>query len=245
MAGTMTMRETPDVETSSAGYAARFQGEVGRYLLGVQERGVLELMLGEGLPTTGRSVLDVGGGHAQLAPPLAREGFDVTVLGSDDRCAARLPAGGAVRFASGDLLDQPFGDGSFDAVVSVRLISHMTDWEGLVAELCRVARRTVVIDYPTLASLNALSALAFPLKRAIERNTRTYRSFSPGELHAAFAQHGFRPVRAIRQFVVPMGLHRLLGGSGLARGVEEGLRRAGVTRLLGNPVLLRLDREVA
>ncbi len=240
-------RETPDVETSSDGYAARFAGPAGRYMLSVQERGVLDL-LARAPALLGGTVLDVGGGHMQLAPPLARAGCQVTVFGSDHRCAARLragPAEPAIRFIAGDLLALPFDDRAFDAVVSVRLISHVQDWPGLVAELCRVARRAVLIDYPTLSSLNALSLLTFPLKRAIEKNTRTYRSFRDSEIGGAFARHGFRPAARVRQFAVPMAAHRLLGRTGVVRAAERGLRAAGVTGLLGNPVLLRLDRTLA
>ena len=240
-------RETPDIETSSDNYASRFAGPAGHYMLAVQERGVLSLL--EQAPSAlGGRVLDVGGGHMQLAAPLVERGCEVTVFGSDDLCAARLRAGplaGQVGFASGDLLALPYPDQAFDAVVSVRLISHMEDWRGLVAELCRVARQAVVIDYPTMASLNALSLVTFPLKRAIEKNTRTYRSFRSSELEGEFARHGFQPAGRFKQFVVPMAAHRLLGRTGIVRGVESGLRAAGVTGLVGNPVLLRLDRVAA
>ena len=37
-------------------------------------------------------MLDVGGGHGQLAIPLCRAGYRVTVLGSDASCRRRLEA---------------------------------------------------------------------------------------------------------------------------------------------------------
>ena len=237
----------PDVETSSDGYASRFTGPAGRYLLAVQEHGVVDLLKRPPC-MLGRTVLDVGGGHMQLARPLAGLGCDVTVFGSDERCAARLraaPADEKVRFMAGDLLALPFEDQAFDAVVSVRLVSHMDDWPGLVGELCRVARHSVLIDYPTLSSLNALSLLTFPLKRAIEKNTRTYRSFRDSEIRGAFARLGFRPAGRVKQFTVPMAAHRLLGQTGVVRSLERGLRVTGVTGAIGNPVLLRLDRVAA
>jgi len=234
--------EQPDVETSSDGYAARFAGPAGRYMLGVQEAAVRSMLAD--LPP-GASVLDVGGGHGQLAGPLARLGFKVTVFGSTAACRARVgdgPPGNPIGFDAGDLLALPYADRSFDAVVSVRLVSHMDDWEGLVAELCRVARRSVVIDYPALASVNALSLLTFGVKKRIERNTRTYRSFWASELARAFGRHGFRPARSVRQFAIPMVAHRVMKGRWPARAAETLLRSVGATRLLGNPVILRLDR---
>jgi 2-polyprenyl-3-methyl-5-hydroxy-6-metoxy-1,4-benzoquinol methylase len=237
-------REMPDVETSSDHYTLRFRGATGAYLLSVQEKGIITL-LDQGAMLPGRTVLDVGGGHMQLAGPLTQQGAKVTVLGSDPSCGGRWSAGalvGQVQFLAGDLLAMPMADQQFEVVVCIRLLSHMEEWRALVAELCRVARHSIVIDYPTLASLNALSLFAFPLKRAVETNTRTYRSFRDREVEEAFAQNGFLPVSSYRQFVLPMAAHRVLGRFGLLRWVEAGLRAIGVTRRIGNPVLLRLDR---
>jgi len=79
----------PDVATSSDDYARRFARPVGEWFLSVQEQACLDLVR----PWRGGSVLDVGGGHAQVAVPLAREGYAVTVLGS-------TPGGPASRWRS-------------------------------------------------------------------------------------------------------------------------------------------------
>jgi len=236
-------RETPDIETSSDGYASRFAGPVGHYLLSVQEQGVLSLLQND-RPLSGRLVLDVGGGHAQLAGPLLKQGCKVSVAGSDARCALRVRQlhGEAVAFYEGDLTDMPIVDRAFDTVISVRLISHMDNWPGLVAELCRIADKTIIIDYPTYASLNLLSLATFPLKKRIEKNTRTYRSFWDGEIQASFARHGFKATADYRQFTLPMALHRLFASSGGLRNLEALMRKVGVTALIGNPVLRRFDR---
>jgi 2-polyprenyl-3-methyl-5-hydroxy-6-metoxy-1,4-benzoquinol methylase len=234
--------ETPDIETSSANYASRFKGPAGAYMLDVQEKSVLAL-LKDGRPLPGRAVLDVGGGHAQLAGPIAGLGCDVTVIGSDASCETRLRSGAnpdKINFVIGNLLDMPFADRAFDTLVSVRLISHIEDWPKLVAELCRVAGKSIVIDYPTWRSVNALSLLTFPLKKAIEKNTRTYTTFWDGAIRKAFAAHGFRPVATRNQFVMPMALHR--ASKGALKSVEEGFRAVGITRMVGNPVIIRLDR---
>ncbi len=78
--------ETADIETASDDYAARFSGAVGSYFLQVQSRLTLDLL--EDLPRA--SVLDVGGGHAQLTRPLIDNGYTVTVTGSADICRTRL-----------------------------------------------------------------------------------------------------------------------------------------------------------
>lgn len=238
------MRETPDIETSSEGYATRFAGSVGQYLLSVQEHGVLSL-LRDRTGLLGRTVLDVGGGHAQLVGPLSTGGCIVTVFGSDAHCSARLRSvyGNVIPFYAGNLLAMPFGDRSYDTVVSVRLISHMENWRVLISELCRVADRTIIIDYPTYASLNLLSTILFFWKKLIEKNTRTYQTFWDSEIQEMFAVHGFKIANSFPQFVLPMALHRLCGNSNFMRKIEEGFRKVGITRLIGNPVLVRLNRE--
>ena len=238
---TTPFSETPDIETSSENYASRFRGPAGAYMLDVQEKSVLAL-LKDGRPLEGRTVLDVGGGHAQLAGPIAGLDCAVTVVGSDESCATRLN-GDDVTFAIGNMLDLPFAERSFDTLVSVRLISHIENWPRLVAELCRVADKSIIIDYPTWRSINALSLLTFPLKKAIEKNTRTYTTFWDGAIRRTFAQHGFRAVATRNQFVMPMALHR--ASKGALKPVEEGLRATGVTRLIGNPVIIRFDRVTA
>lgn len=232
----------PDLETSSIRYARRFSGETGAYLLRIQDEGVRRLIVDAG--TGFASALDIGGGHGQLIDALLTDNRAVTVVGSTDACAERLRCSaqaGRVTFATADLLNLPYADRSFDLVTSIRLLAHIADPDRLIAELCRVANKSVIVDYPSWIGPNALALAAFPIKRLIEKDTRTYRTFWPGHLIRTFRAHGFRPARPIRQFAAPMGLHRLAGSP--VRHLEEGLRRLGITGLIGNPVLHRFDRE--
>lgn len=232
----------PDVETSSDAYANRFAGDTGTYLLDVQQRAIADLLGGD----TPRAVLDLAGGHCQLVDQLLATGAEVTILGSDHRCAERLARtrhADTVAFEASELLATPYPDARFDLVTCIRLMAHMEHWHVLVAELCRVARSTVIVDYPSLSGLNALSALAWPVKRAIEGDTRTYRSFWPGQVARQFKANGFRCTQTYRQFAIPMGLHRLIGQP--AGRAEEWLRTAGATAMIGNPVMARFDRIAA
>lgn len=235
-------REDADVETSSERYARRFAGPIGQWFLDVQARTTLDLLSAWPQAT----VLDVGGGHGQLAAPLAASGRPVTVLGSTPECGGRLrsPAPSApIRFASGDLLALPFSDRSFDVATAFRLLPHVSRWQDLVAELARVARRAVVIDYPTRRSVNAVSALFFGLKKGIEGDTRPFRVFRDGEIRRAFAAAGFAPSARRPQFSLPMALHRGLGSAAVSRLLEGAARATGLTRALGSPVILRLERR--
>ncbi len=135
--------EDADIGTSSEDYARRFTGAVGP---------LVHRDANQNHPRISRrlagwaSILDVGGGHAQITPPLLEAGYEVTVAGSDPSCNARLQpwlSGGRCKFEVADLRALPYPDRSFDAVVCLRLLPHSVDWTGLIGELCRVASRSV------------------------------------------------------------------------------------------------------
>lgn len=233
---------SPDVETSSEGYARRFSGEVGRFFLDVQNAAVLDLLA----PWPGAKVLDVGGGHAQLAPALVERGFRVTVVGSEEICRERLDRAlppGSFEFRACDLLHLPYPDRSFDAVVSLRLLAHVEHWRELVAELCRVASRAVILDYSDSRSFNQLYGPLFSWKKAVEGNTRTFHTFKPGEVAAEAARHGFGRPAERRQFFLPMVVHRAMKSGRFSRTSERASAALGLTRWLGSPIVLGIERE--
>jgi ubiquinone/menaquinone biosynthesis C-methylase UbiE len=234
-------RETPDIETSSASYASRFTGKAGRYLLEVQSRTIAQAL--RDLPPG--KALDVGGGHGQLVDLLRGLGWDVTVHGTDPQCEQNLRGLHGKKdcaYLQGDLFHLPVADRAFDLVIAVRLISHVEDWPRLVAEMCRVARAAVVIDYPSTSGLNALTPLLFGLKKSLEGNTRTYTSFSRRELDEQFGLHGFGNGRQVKQFFMPMVVHRMGKGAAPLRLMERVFRALGLTALAGSPIILRVDR---
>jgi ubiquinone/menaquinone biosynthesis C-methylase UbiE len=238
-------REDADVESSSERYARRFDGPVGRWFLERQARITLECLAG--LPP-GAAVLDVGGGHAQLTPPLVEAGYRVTVIGSDPSCGARLAsltASGRCRFDVGDLLALPYGDQAFEAVVCYRLLAHSVDWRRLIGELCRVARHRVLVDYPARRSVNVASEALFRIKNSIERGTtRPFVLYGRGEIARAFEAAGFAVTAVRPQFFLPMALYRLAGSASLARAAEGLAGSLTLTSLFGSPVIARADRRV-
>ena len=234
--------ETADIETSNDDYATRFKGATGAWMLAVQTRLTRALLRNRPRGT----LLDVGGGHGQLAYPLADDGWNVTVLGSAPSCRARLAAlADAQRctFTVGNVIDLPYPDRHFDAVVCFRLLTHCERWPLLVRELCRVSRGPVIVDYPTSQSVNAIAPALFSAKRKIERNTRTWRLFRHAEVTEAFAAAGFRVATRRKQFDLPMVLHRALRCAPLSAGLEALCRAGGLTALAGSPVILRAERE--
>jgi SAM-dependent methyltransferase len=234
----LTQQENPDIETSSEDYARRFVGPVGDYFLRVQEQLCLELLR----PWAGCCVLDVGGGHAQIAIPLTEAGYKVTVVGSNDSCNDRLSRLARERslnipFFVGDLLNLPLSDRSFDVVISLRLISHVVSWKGLVRELTRVAKEAVLIDYPSLLSFNLAVPLLFRLKKLVERNTRPFLCFTRRQVSDAFWECGFDVSATKPEFFIPMALHRALKRSDFTEHSEQLIANVGATRLFGSPIL--------
>jgi SAM-dependent methyltransferase len=240
------LRENADVQASTEEYARRFAGSVGHWFLEVQSR--LTLAALAGLPV-GATVLDVGGGHAQVALPLAEAAYWVTVVGSDRSCGRRLApwcSAGRGRFHVADLHHLPYQDRAFDAVTCYRLMAHSIDWHRLVGELCRVAAHRVVVDYPARRSVNILSRPLFAMKRTVERGTtRPYAMYDRDEIAACFSQAGFRVTNEFPQFFLPMALHRLAKAAWLVRAAEGPARALGLTRIFGSPVIARADRVVA
>ena len=168
------------------------------------------------------------------------------MLGSDPACEKRVEPWtrrGRARFLAADLLEPGLEPRSFEVVLSYRLLPHVARWPALVATLARLARRAVIVDYPTRRSVNAIADLTFGLKRGVEKDTRPFTVFADAEIEGAFAANGFRRTGRAPQFLLPMALHRATGSAALARALEGAGRLSGLTRLLGSPVILRLEPD--
>ena len=231
--------ETADIETSNDDYATRFAGKTGQWLLDVQERLTLSLIDRD----QGLRILDVGGGHGQLAIPLCREGYEVTVIGSDASCRKRIAEivdSGACTFDIGNVIDLPYEDDSFDTVIAFRMMTHCERWPELTRELCRVAKHAVIVDYPTSQGMNAIAPMFFEAKKKVEVNTRTWKLFKHREVLDAFQAHGFRKERRKAQFFLPMVVHRMLKCKPLSTFAEAVCRILGFTGLWGSPVIIRM-----
>jgi SAM-dependent methyltransferase len=236
-----TATEAPDVETASDAYARRFAGPVGTWLLAVQTETLRRLLA----PWPAASVLDVGGGHAQAAAPLVAWGHPVTVTGSAPSCRARLdrllPAA-AFRFEECPVHALPFPDASFDVVVALRLLAHVGAWRELLGELARVARVAIVLDYPPRRGVHRWADRLFGWKRAVEGDTRPYRSFLPGEIEGELARMGWVASASRGELLLPLAFHRLLRAAPISRLLEATPRRLGVTARRGAPVMLLATR---
>ncbi len=231
--------DRPDLDPSTDRYAARFAGPAGEWLLSVQTRALRKLM-----PDSPVELLDVGGGHGQVARPMLEDGHQVTVLASTPEALGRLPEIQSDRLAleTGPLTGLPFDDRSFDVVTSFRMMAHVGDWERLLSEMTRVARRAVIFDFPVPSGANALEPLLFGLKKRIEGDTRRFEVIRKGEVQKHLGALGFDQTQSIGQFALPMVVHRKLKRPALSQRLESGLAAIGLASAIGSPVVMRADR---
>ena len=234
--------EDADVHSASDEYRTRFAGQAGAWLLKRQTEIALDLLSDR----IGESVLDVGGGHGQIALPLAEAQFRVTVLGSCDGALSQvlpLKMDGRCTVTTGDLLALPFPDRSFTVVTCFRILPHAYDVTRLVSELCRVSADLVLVDYPTDQSINALTPLLFSTKKRIEGNTRPYTLFKHAEIDQLFSESNFKLAARVPQFFLPMVIHRLLQSPLISEALEAPFRWLGITAKFGSPVIALYQRQ--
>ncbi len=238
MVTTDNFLETADIETSSDDYASRFAGEIGTWLLKVQEQATLRMLA----PYPHARILDVGGGHGQLTGALIQNGYQVTVLGSADICKARIKNfldANQCEFKVGNVLDLPYPEAAFDVVISYRFLAHVTQWQQFLGELSRVAKEAVIIDYPTVRSFNAIAPYLFKLKKGLEGNTRPFTCYQEKEILDFLQNIGLKQSERYAQFLMPMVLHRALKSTQVSSALEKILRLCGFTNLFGSPVIAK------
>jgi ubiquinone/menaquinone biosynthesis C-methylase UbiE len=223
--------------------SARFSGPIGRLLAETQESVIAAFLA----PVAGTTVLDVGTGTGRAAIALARRGALVTGIDASAEMLAvaerrAREAGAAVTFTQGDAHGLAFPSASFDAVVCLRVLMHTPDWRRSLAELCRVARRRVLVDYPALCSAAAIQAVTRHVAHRFGAQVEAYRVFPDGAFRRVLADNGFRVVESHRQFVLPIAVHKMIGSAPATSRIESVLGAVGLRRLLGSPVTIVAER---
>lgn len=221
----------------------RFGGPIGGLVASTQAR-VLAEMIGR---VHDRTVLDVGTGTGRAALLLARGGAKVTAIDASEQmlAAARRRAADEpvnVTFLRGDAHALDFKDRSFDAVVCFRVLMHVPEWRRCLGELCRVADRLVIFDYPAALSAASLQSLARRATQSLGRRTEAYRVFRAATIARELDRSGFRVRSVHRQFVLPIQLHKAIGSPRFTTAVEGALDRTGLLRAFGSPVTVCAER---
>jgi ubiquinone/menaquinone biosynthesis C-methylase UbiE len=232
-----------DPETARTFEARRFGGPIGELVAEDQARVMLEFI---GDPA-GRTILDVGTGTGRAARVLASHGARVTGIDASEEMLAMARQRAAdehvqIRFEMGDAHSLDFEDRSFDTAISLRVLMHTPEWRRCLAELCRVADRLVVIDYPAALSLAWFQSKARRFTHTWGFKTEPYRVFRDATMAQEFATRGFRVRHAYRQFVLPIALHKAVGSVGFTRWSESVLDRLTLRRIFGSPVTIVAER---
>jgi 2-polyprenyl-3-methyl-5-hydroxy-6-metoxy-1,4-benzoquinol methylase len=222
----------------------RFSGPIGELVAKSQAR-VLANMIGR---IKDRAVLDVGTGTGRAAFILALGGARVTAVDASEEMLAIARQRAAeqllttIKFQRGDAHNLEFADRSFDAVVSFRVLMHTPQWKRCVAELCRVAERLVIVDYPSATSVALFESLARGVMHSVGIKTEPYRVFTRRAIREAFVANGFRIRSVHRQFVLPIALHKAIGSRRFTSSTERLLDHAGLLKPFGSPVTLVAER---
>ena len=143
-----------------AGLADQFVDEAYASVKGYVRTYVMHRQLLEHLPAPPAAVLDVGGGAGHQSFPLARAGYDVTLLDSSpamlDRArqrSRRLPGEDQRRVtlleADGENADEAVNGRRFAAVLCHGVLGYLKRPEPLVDQLCRCAAAGGVVSIMT------------------------------------------------------------------------------------------------
>jgi ubiquinone/menaquinone biosynthesis C-methylase UbiE len=175
-------------------------GDVGRY----QVRGKLHKMLGEPLPTFGRS-LEIGAGTGYFTLNMVQEGV-VREATATDISPGMLEAlqvnarriGVGVQTVACDAEQLPFADGSFDLVLGHAVLHHIPHLDRAFSEFLRVLRPGGRFVFAGEPSRTGDRIAAYP-KRAAMRTAPLWRAVMgarPAQGYHTGENHGRWPVEA-------------------------------------------------
>jgi len=192
-------------------------------------------------------LLDVGAGTGKLSGHFAKRGY---VVASDASLqmlinARQLAAKQNIKYDAVvcDAHHLCFKDGSFDAVVSSRVLMHLVDWRKAIRELCRVSGKSVILDFPNYWSITIFERIFRKLKKILIPSVQSYRGFLGKTVAKEFGCHNF-PVRVkLKSFFLPVAIYRLLNAPKFALKCESFWGKIGLTRLFGTPVTIKFERR--
>ncbi|RSD10352.1 methyltransferase [Amycolatopsis eburnea] len=197
-----------------AALAGHFADDAYESVKGRVRTHVLHRQLLEHLPAAPATVLDVGGGAGHQSFPLARAGYDVTVLDSSPamlgKARARLSPEIRDRVAfveaDGEHAEEAVGGRRFDAVLCHGVLGYLDRPGPVVEQLCRCAAGGGVVSIMTgnaraMAVRPALEQRWEDALAAFDADTEVgvlgvpTRADTVEELSGLLRRHGVEPVR--------------------------------------------------
>ena len=153
------------------------------------------------LPPNGERIVEVGAGYGRLANEYL--GYREIVLfdaseAHTEAARAQFASEPRIRAVLGDAYHLPFEDASFDTVVCVRVVHHLTDPGGVFREFARVLRPggVLVLEFANKRHLKAIA------RYALRRQAWSPHTLEPYE---------YRPLHFDRH---PVEVRRLLRAAG-------------------------------
>ncbi len=204
------------------------------------------------LPLTGRRLLEVGAGYGRLTPEY--RGFDRVVLldySLTHLQDAQRNLGRDERFlyVAADVCRQPFCDGAFDAATTIRVLHHLPDVPGALAEMARVMAEqgTLVLEHASKRHLKSALRHALGLQKwspytlepleFVELNF----DFHPEYMRQQLAAVGFHIDRRLPVSWLRLGLLKNILPTGLLVRTDSLLQHSGV--LWSPSVFVRATRQ--
>jgi ubiquinone/menaquinone biosynthesis C-methylase UbiE len=181
----------------AASYDVKYERELHKRLSDWREK----RLIGSLLADIGRleRVLDVPCGAGRLSGVLGRHArtlFEVDYSREMLKVCREKPREHEARFAEASAFDLPFGDGTFDMAVSIRLSHHIPDRVARLAhlrELFRISRRYVLA---TFFDEDTLKHRLRALHRRLGGRKRLKHTLSLEEVESAAGESGFRVLRS-------------------------------------------------
>jgi len=162
-----------------------------------------------------RTILDAPCGVGRATVMLAQEGYEMTGIDLGEGALeftrkAVEEAGCKAVIEKQDLVKLDYADGQFDAVLCFRLIHHLPTpqhRDEIIRELCRVAKKYVLISYLSPWSLTSVRR-KLKAKLGIRQTPQHVTPLS--ELHVYFNRHGYTLNKDLAQTMLVHSLHLAL-----------------------------------
>jgi 2-polyprenyl-3-methyl-5-hydroxy-6-metoxy-1,4-benzoquinol methylase len=133
----------------------------------------------------GRTVLDFGCAIGAYCLALSRLGFACTGVDVNPAYVERARASGV----DAQLVERgetaPFPDASFDTVLLFEVLEHVPDYEQVLREAARLARKNVLITVPNCAGVQALEGSGLVFDHMLDQDHVNF--FTPETLGAALS----------------------------------------------------------
>jgi len=215
----------PICDYEGSGYREDFWEGQGREYEDLSERIALQRLL----PPRGRRLLEIGAGFGRMADKYA--GYDEVVLldfslSLLQQAHERFGSDPRFTFVAADLYDLPFFDGSFDAVVMIRVIHHLVDVPLALYQVHRVLAGDgrYILEYANKRNFKTIARYAAgrqswnPFDREPYEFVDLNFDFHPAWMAEQMASAGFHAEqeRSLSHFRVPL-LKRIFPPGWLAR----------------------------